>query len=403
MHIALVCDFCHPNLGGIESHLLKLSSELCALGHHIVIVTHSYPGYHGRHCWDDGIVIYYVPLPTIARQNTVPLLFTSVYYLKRIFDDERIDIVHGHSAFSTLCHEAILIAQQLKLKTVFTDHSLVDLEQWHSYILNSFLSITLCHADAAISVSNASKENLCVRSLVPPDKIAIIPNAVDTQLFTPASTPPSTDHPVLVVVSRLYPRKGVDLLTQALPLILRKRPDVKVIIAGDGPLRVDLEEMIEANKFEHRIRLLGAVSHPSIPAVLQQGHLFLNCSRTEAFCMAVLEAVSCGLMAVSTNVGGVPEILPSDMLILAEPDAHDIAQHTLQALDACMQVDRTDYHRRVTSYYSWSDVACRTLDVYEQCMLAKKDAEAGATFLPIMLLVLHWAMVAWIRLLVWLL
>ena len=86
IRVALVCDFCHPNLGGIESHLLKLATELRLRNHHVstdnrflvrqvvtrvpqvVIITHSYPGYHGRQHWDDGTVVYYSPLPTIARQ-----------------------------------------------------------------------------------------------------------------------------------------------------------------------------------------------------------------------------------------------------------------------------------------------------------------------------------------------
>jgi len=65
-----------------------------------------------------------------------------------------------------------------------------------------------------------SKENLCVRSLVSPVKIAVIPNAVDTALFTPADVPLRPAAPVMVVVSRLYPRKGIDLLTEVAELSL---------------------------------------------------------------------------------------------------------------------------------------------------------------------------------------
>ena len=48
-----------------------------------------------------------------------------------------------------------------------------------------------------------------------------------------------------------------------------------------------------------------------------RGHIFLNTSLTEAFCIAILEAASCGLLCVSTNVGGIPEVLPPDMIHLA--------------------------------------------------------------------------------------
>ena len=50
-----------------------------------------------------------------------------------------------------------------------------------------------------------------------------------------------------------------------------------------------------------------------------RGDIFVNCSLTEAFCIAIVEAASCGLLVVSTKVGGVPEVLPDDLILLAEP------------------------------------------------------------------------------------
>jgi len=60
------------------------------------------------------------------------------------------------------------------------------------------------------------------------------------------------------------------------------------------------------------VELLGAVPHHRVRDVLVRGHVFLNCSLTESFCIALLEAASCGLFVVSTRVGGVPEVcIPS--------------------------------------------------------------------------------------------
>ncbi len=52
-----------------------------------------------------------------------------------------------------------------------------------------------------------------------------------------------------------------------------------------------------------------------------KGHIFLNTSLTEAFCIAIVEAASCGLFVVSTNVGGVPEVLPDDLILYCEANA----------------------------------------------------------------------------------
>ena len=58
--------------------------------------------------------------------------------------------------------------------------------------------------------------------------------------------------------------------------------------------------------------------------LLVRGHIFLNCSLTESFCIAILEAACCGLYVVASRVGGVPEVLPPHMVSLANPKADDM-------------------------------------------------------------------------------
>ena len=62
-----------------------------------------------------------------------------------------------------------------------------------------------------------------------------------------------------------------------------------------------------------RVKLLGGVPHDRVRDLLVRGDIFLNCSLTESFCIAVVEAACCGLFVVSTAVGGVPEVLPESM------------------------------------------------------------------------------------------
>ena len=81
----------------------------------------------------------------------------------------------------------------------------------------------------------------------------------------------------------------------------------------------------------------------------QAGDIFLNTSLTEAFCMAIVEAASCGLLVVSTNVGGVPEVLPARMRLLAEPTPASLLAAVRQAIakvDAT-PIDRQQQHEEV--------------------------------------------------------
>lgn len=98
----------------------------------------------------------------------------------------------------------------------------------------------------------------------------------------------------IVVVSRLVYRKGVDLLAQIIPKICSRHQDVQFLIGGDGPKRWLIEEIRERNLLQHRVTLLGSLEHSQVRHVLNKGHIFLNTSLTEAYCMAIVEAASCG-------------------------------------------------------------------------------------------------------------
>lgn len=78
--------------------------------------------------------------------------------------------------------------------------------------------------------------------------------------------------------------------------------------------------MRENYLLQDRIELLGPIRHKDVLSVLSRGQIFMNTSLTEAFGIAILEAACAGLYVVSTRVGGVPEILPWDMISFAEPE-----------------------------------------------------------------------------------
>ncbi|KHN37952.1 Phosphatidylinositol N-acetylglucosaminyltransferase gpi3 subunit [Glycine soja] len=141
---------------------------------------------------------------------------------------------------------------------------------------------------------------------------------------------------------------------------------VRFIIGVDGPKRVRLEEMREKHSLQDRVEMLGAVQHVQVRSVLISGHIFLNSSLTEAFCIAILEAASCGLLTVSTRVGGVPEVLPDEMIVLAEPDPGDMVHAIQKAISMLPKIDPQAMHNRMRELYNWHDVAKRTEIVYDR-------------------------------------
>ncbi|KAM4125567.1 hypothetical protein ACB094_01G319300 [Castanea mollissima] len=331
-------------------------------------MTHAYGNRSGVRYMTGGLKVYYVPWKPFLMQNTLPTFYGTLPIIRTILIREQISLVHGHQAFSTLCHEALMHARTMGYKVVFTDHSLYGFADVGSIHMNKVLQFTLADVSQAICVSHTSKENTVLRSGLPPEKVYVIPNAVDTAMFKPAAERPSGNEIVIVVISRLVYRKGADLLVEVIPEVCRMYPNVRFIVGGDGPKRVRLEEMREKHSLQDRVEMLGAVPHARVRSVLISGHIFLNSSLTEAFCIAILEAASCGLLTVSTRVGGVPEVLPDDMIVLAEPDPTDMVQAIKKAISILPMIDPQDMHNRMKKLYDWHDVAKRTEIVYDRAL-----------------------------------
>ena len=226
--------------------------------------------------------------------------------------------------------------------------------------------------------------NLVLRSGVPKGNVSVIPNAVDSDIFQPDYTQVDNvklkKKVTIVIGSRLVYRKGIDLVAAILPRLCNKNfkdgITVDFVIGGDGPKRIVLEETIEKYGLQSRVQMLGEMCHSDVrDKLLIQGDIFLNTSLTEAFCMAILEAVACGLTVVSTKVGGIPEVLPEKYIRFVEPEVNSIENGLVKAVEeviAHKQPSKQECHNFVRKTYDWRNVAQRTCVVYDSIMEERK-------------------------------
>ena len=263
--ICMVSDFFYPRLGGVEMHLWSLSQNLLRLGHKVIVVTHSYKDRMGVRYMTNGLKVYYIPLPFV--EDFIPFLQNSTDQLsmptfqawlplfRNILIRENISIVHAHQCVSAMTHASLMHAQSMGYYTVYTDHSLFGLNDFPGIHLNKLLKFTLTGVDNSICVSHTCRENLVLRASLDPKKVAVIPNAVDTNKFVPdmrVRNGIKSNIINIVVISRLVYRKGIDLLVDIIPNVCEQVPNVNFIIGGDGPKRLIIEEMIE--KYEPSLK-----------------------------------------------------------------------------------------------------------------------------------------------------
>lgn len=271
------------------------------------------------------------------------------------------------------------------LRTVFTDHSLFGFADAASILTNKLLKFTLSDVDHVICVSHTCKENTVLRASLDPLMVSVIPNAVVAENFRPLTRAElhkrenRHGHPMsptradpqdtitIVVISRLFYNKGIDLLIAVIPRLCAAYPFIRFIIAGSGPKAIDLEQMTERNVLQDRVEMLGAIRHEEVRDVMVRGHIYLHPSLMEAFGTVIVEAASCGLFVVCTQVGGIPEVLPKEMTDFAKPEEDDIVAVTGHAIEkmraGLLQTEK--FHDQVRLMYSWTDVAQRTERVYD--------------------------------------
>ena len=170
-------------------------------------------------------------------------------------------------------------------------------------------------------VTSGSKDQLemCNTFQVPTQKSRLTPLGVDTEFFQPEQ---SVSRPVIAQAASLLPVKNQTLLLEVLKLVKQRIPDVKLILAGDGPEEERLTQLAHQLDLSQTVQWCGKLPYLEMPTFFQQAQLYLQTSLHESQGMAVLEAMACGLPVLGTPVGVAEEVacLPPtwDKTVLAD-------------------------------------------------------------------------------------
>ncbi len=198
----------------------------------------------------------------------------------------------------------------------------------------------LQQADGIVAISR----NLAARMVamgIPADKIQVIVDGVDKQVFHPADKPSARarlgladDVRHLLFVGNLLEVKGVDVLLEACARLAALRTDWRLHLVGEGPQRSRLEALAARRGLAGHVVFHGAKPHHELPAWFQACDLFVLPSRSEGIPNVLLEASACNLPWVATAVGGIAEIADMGASTLVPPeDADALATAIATSLD----------------------------------------------------------------------
>ena len=198
----------------------------------------------------------------------------------------------------------------------------------------------------------------------------VVPNVVDTDLFQPCPAAPAPPVTRIIHVSCLTAVKNVDGIIRAFARLRQRRPEVELVIVGEGTRRRELEEvaaglgLLEAGVVFRGRRLVAAVADE-----LRQASALVLFSSFENSPCVVAEAAACGLPVIATRVGGVPELVTAATGLLVEAgDEEGLADAMAAVADGSASFDRARLRRFALETFSYPVVGARFLAIYRSAL-----------------------------------
>ena len=229
--------------------------------------------------------------------------------LVRLFRAERPDIVHTH-AWGTLC-EGVMAARWAGVPfVVHGEHGTMEARPRNLWVQRRVWR----RVDRVLAVSSRLAERMAAAVRFPMDRITVIRNGVDLARFghqdrrqARARLGISADATIVGTVGRLVPVKHQHNLLAAMARLKAIGLHAQTVLAGDGPLRDDLERTAHELGLDGEVRFLGETG--DVATVLAAFDVFVLPSRSEGMSNTILEAMACGLPVVATRVGGNDELV----------------------------------------------------------------------------------------------
>jgi len=291
-------DQLNPQAGGAEVHLQNVFGRLVENGHSVSLVSSGWPGCETR-TLANGIEIH-----RIGSRHTLSTRLPGYY--KRVLSQEGFDVV-----VEDLNKVPFFSPLWTKLPVVLLVHHLFGLS---AYGGASFPVATLsCLLEMpipfifrdipTIAVSQSTSDDLIARGMKS-RQIKVIPNGIDCEKFIPIDSSDRYAKPTLLYLGRLKAYKNVDLILKAVAKLLSSGVNCRLLIAGDGDYRAQLEKCAKDLGLEGKVRFLGYVSEPKKLELLQKSWLNIITSSKEGWGITNLEAAACETPTIASDSPG---------------------------------------------------------------------------------------------------
>jgi glycosyltransferase involved in cell wall biosynthesis len=377
--LCIVTNVFLPSVGGIQIVTYEQSKRLLKKNFDLTVVTnriqapkkYSIEGIKVE-CYESMNMGFRLGIPYV-----IPDIASFPTFTKNI-KNSRIVHAHGHPYLSSLLGGKL--AKIYEKPFVLTQHNtFIDYNNIFDQVerVNDLTvgAQTLKQADIIIAVSNATKDYVLGLG-AKPSRVKVLHNGVDLDRFRPlpkikqemrSKLGIPKDATVVLTVRRLVYKNGVDTLIDSANLAIKKNPKLFFLVAGKGPDMASVQTQIEQLGIENNIKLTGFVADKDLHLYYNTADVFVLPSKSgEGLPLVALEAMSCGIPVIATNVGGIGEIMVKGYGKLVP------ANNPEALAEAILEFAESDFARNselraiVEEKYGWDKNVEQLVEIYEE-------------------------------------
>ena len=349
MRVCILVESYHPRIGGTPSQARLVAADLRRAGHEAVVVTRRWERGHPAREVVDGVPVFRVGPIGFGAGKKWRMLFR---VMPLLLTRRGVDLVYC-PGLRVLGAAAVLAGKAKRWRCVLRPVSCGEMSgaffndglkraglkgsAWPVRAGLALRNALLRRADAFVAISGELEAEL-VRGGVPEAKIVRIPNGVDEAVFRPARPEEKADRRaalgiakeslLVVYTGRLVTYKGLPGLLRVWERVAADVPEARLALVGGGGndmanCEAELRAFCDARRLGDRVLFTGDVGQ--VAPWLQAADVFAFPTQNEAFGISLIEAMACGLPAVSTDVGGVKDIVEDGVNSLVVPAEDEAA------------------------------------------------------------------------------
>ncbi|MDD5703018.1 MAG: glycosyltransferase family 4 protein [Dehalococcoidales bacterium] len=261
------------------------------------------------------------------------------------------------------------------------------MRKWVSYILGSLNEKTFKYANHLVVVAPEIKEELELKYKIKPEKITVIGNGANTELFSPMNTGEAREKLKLnhadnyiCFIGNLIHWQGVEYLIEASPYILEEYPNTLFLIVGDGPIRNPLTELAQGLGVSDRFVFTGTVPYDKVPLYMNSSDICVIPKRPiKTSPLKLYEYMACGRPVIGSDIEGVREIIIESKAGICVPpeNSRELAKAAIDLLRDPGSRESMGKNGRsyIVENRSWESVARKVFGV---CQMVVKNTDRNA-------------------------